>query len=66
MLLNPTGNGMLGGFFDGRTLLGSNLGTQLPVVAVSWHFFMKVRKFAFFFAGILSLLMWLITLAQLS
>jgi hypothetical protein len=66
LALNPKGSGMLGGLFGGRTLLGPNPSCQLLVFAASQHFFIKVRKPAFLLVGILSLVMWLVTLAQLS
>ncbi len=43
-----------GGFSGGRTLLGSNPRRQSFFFAASLHSLIKVRKFAFFSAGILS------------
>ncbi len=63
---NPKGSGMSGSFFGGRMPLGPDLSCQLLVFAASRHFFIKVRKPAFLSAGILSLVMWLVTLVQLS
>ncbi len=54
------------GFFGGRMLLGPDPSCQLLVFAALQHFFIKVRKPAFLSAGILSLVTWLMTLAQLS
>jgi hypothetical protein len=59
-------SGMLGVFFGGRMPLAPNPSCQLLVFAASRHFFIKVRKPAFLSAGFLSLVMWLVTLAQLS
>jgi hypothetical protein len=61
----PKGSGGSGGFFGGRTPLGSNPRSQLFFVA-SRHFVIKDRKLAFFSEGILSFVMWLAHRAQLS
>ena len=63
----PKGSGGSGGFFGGRTPLGSDPRSQLFfVVVASRHFFIKDRKLALFSEGILSFVMWLAHRAQLS
>ena len=65
----PKGSGGLGGFFGGRTPLGSDPGRQFFIGASSRqmrHFFIKARNEAFLSEGNLSFVTWLALRAQLS
>ena len=58
----PKGSSGSGGFFGGRTPLGSDPRSQLCFVTLATtlrHFFIKVRKFIFISEGILSFVTWL-------
>jgi hypothetical protein len=60
--------GRSGGFFGGRMQLSSNPSSQddFFLAISSWHLERKVRNSARFLSGMLSFVMWLTTLAQLS
>jgi hypothetical protein len=65
----PKGSGVSGGFFGGRTPLGSDPRRQFFVECSSKqmrHFFIKARKLAFLSEGNLSFVTWLVLRAQLS
>ncbi len=57
---------LFGGFFGVQAPLSPNPSSQLFFIAPLQYFSMKVRKFTFFSAGILSFVTWLAMRAQLS